>query len=120
MAACYVAWNGSSKTEPKGPLNPESGQHGEPMLYSRLNNSHTAFEPERNLMTRTAGLDGGGAVAADSSGHVYVSWHGRDRNTAARRSGPLQVWIAESKDNGATFADRTTRLERAHRRLRVL
>ena len=57
----YVAWNGSSKSEPKDPSN-RPGSAEEPMLYSRLNNSHTAFEPERNLMTRTAGLDGGGRL----------------------------------------------------------
>jgi hypothetical protein len=99
----YVAWNGSSKSEPKGPLNPESGQHGMPMLYSRLNASHTAFEPERNLMTRTFGLDGGGAVAADSAGHVYVSWHGKTSGAAAGETG-REVWIAESNDDGKTFA----------------
>jgi hypothetical protein len=38
------------------------------MLYSRSNDSGTAFEPERNLMTRTFGLDGGGIIAADSTG----------------------------------------------------
>jgi hypothetical protein len=48
--------------------NPESGKVGEPMLYSRSNDSGTAFEPERNLMTRTFGLDGGGIIAADSTG----------------------------------------------------
>lgn len=44
------------------------GKVGEPMLYSRSNDSGTAFEPERNLMTRTFGLDGGGIIAADSTG----------------------------------------------------
>src|SRR5947209_3357136 len=58
----HVAWNGSSKAEPRGPLNPESGKPGAPMLYSRLNDARTAFEPERNLMTRTFGLDGGGTI----------------------------------------------------------
>jgi hypothetical protein len=73
------------------------------MLYSRLNASHTAFEPERNLMTRTFGLDGGGAVAADSAGHVYVSWHGKTSGAAAGETG-REVWIAESNDDGKTFA----------------
>jgi hypothetical protein len=99
----HVAWNGSSKSEPKGPLNPESGQHGMPMLYSRLNDSHTAFEPERNLMTRTFGLDGGGAVASDSAGHVYISWHGKTNGAASGEAG-RRVWIAESNDDGKTFA----------------
>jgi hypothetical protein len=46
---------------------------GSPMLYSRLNDAHTAFEPERNVMTRTFGLDGGGTIAADPVGNVYIS-----------------------------------------------
>ena len=99
----HVAWNGSSEAESKGPLNPESGQHGAPMLYSRLNDSHTAFEPERNLMTRTFGLDGGGTLAADSAGHVYVAWHGKAPGAAAGEAG-RQVWIARSIDDGKTFA----------------
>src|SRR5262249_40256549 len=73
----HVAWNGSSQAQSKGPLNPESGQRGAPMLYSRLNDAHSAFEPERNLMIRTFGLDGGGTIAADRAGHIYVAWHGK-------------------------------------------
>jgi hypothetical protein len=99
----HVAWNGSSNAAPSGPLNPESGQRGAPMLYSRLNDSHTGFEPERNLMTRTFGLDGGGTVAADLAGHVYVSWHGKTPGAAKGEAG-RQVWIAESNDDGKTFA----------------
>lgn len=98
----HVAWNGSSAA-PKGPLNPESRQAGAPMLYSRLNDSHTAFEPERNLMTRTFGLDGGGSVAADSAGNVYVAWHGKTPGAASGEAG-RQVWLAVSRDDGATFA----------------
>ncbi len=99
----HVAWNGSSQAEPKGPLNPESKQPGEPMLYSRLNDSHSAFEPERNLMTRTYGLDGGGTLAADSTGQVYVAWHGKAPGAAAGEAG-RQVWITRSSDDGKTFA----------------
>jgi hypothetical protein len=98
----HVAWNGSSQAEPKGPLNPESGQPGVPMLYSRLNNSRTAFEPERNLMTHTYGLDGGGTLAADLAGHVYVAWHGKAPGALAGEAG-RQVWIARSNDDGKTF-----------------
>ena len=58
------------KRESKGPR-PEMGRPGAPMLYSRLNNSRTGFEPQRNLMARTFGLDGGGTIAADSAGDVY-------------------------------------------------
>ena len=39
----YVAWNGSSESEADGPLNPESGKRGAPMLCTRLNDDHTRF-----------------------------------------------------------------------------
>src|SRR5262245_61508091 len=99
----HVAWNGSSAAGSKGPLNPESGQRGAPMFYSRLNEAHTAFEAERNVMTRTFGLDGGGTVAADSVGNVYVSWHGKAPGAKEGEAG-RQVWVAESHDDGKTFA----------------
>jgi len=99
----HVAWNGSSKSESKGLLNPESGKREAPMLYSRLNNDYSAFEPERSVMARTFGLDGGGTVAADSAGNVYVSWHGKAPG-AKEGEGERQVWVAESHDEGKTFA----------------
>ena len=42
------------------------------MLYTRLNDAGTAFEPQRDLIRMARGLDGGGAVAADGVGNVYV------------------------------------------------
>jgi hypothetical protein len=99
----HVAWNGSSAAQSQGPLNPESGRRGAPMLYSRLDQTRAAFEPERSLMTRTFGLDGGGALAADREGNVYVAWHGKAPGAAQGEAG-RQVWIAVSRDNGATFA----------------
>src|SRR5258708_7576391 len=56
----HVAWNGSMQAEPKGPLNPDSGKLGMPMLYTRLSDGGLAFEPQRNLMQHSFGLDGGG------------------------------------------------------------
>jgi len=99
----HVAWNGSSAVQSSGPWNPEAGQHGAPMLYSRLSVDGTRFEPERNLMTHTFGLDGGGAIATDSAGNVYVAWHGKASGAAKGEAG-RQVWIAASHDDGATFA----------------
>jgi hypothetical protein len=99
----HVAWMGSPEAKSKGPLNPESGQPGLPMLCSRLNDARTAFEQERNVMTRTFGLDSGGTVAADSAGKVYVSWHGKAPEAAEGEAG-RQVWVAESTDDGKTFA----------------
>src|SRR3954453_7297052 len=72
----HVAWNGSSASKLQGPVNPDSGKPGAPMLYTRLNDAGAAFEAERNLMHRSFGLDGGGTIAADARGHVYVLWHG--------------------------------------------
>jgi len=96
----HVAWNGSSKAEPQA----EPKQTGRaPMLYSRLNDTRTAFEPERNLITRTFNLDGGGAVAADSRGNVYVAWHGNTPGAHGDEAG-RQVWVAISRDDGKTFA----------------
>lgn len=91
----HVAWNGSQQAEPKGPTN------NAPMLYTRLNDAGTAFEPERNLIQLAWGIDGGGAVAADSAGRVYVLWHAPQpggKDEASRR-----VWIARSSDDGKTF-----------------
>ncbi|MBI3909446.1 MAG: hypothetical protein HY320_00755 [Armatimonadetes bacterium] len=101
----HVAWNGSSRALPKGPLNPampkDSSYNGIPMLYARLNDQGSAFEPQRNLMRLTFGLDGGGSVAADDAGNVYVAWHAQDgsgKGEAARR-----LWLARSQDEGETF-----------------
>jgi hypothetical protein len=103
----HVAWNGSSIALPKGPLNPalgaENPHNGTPMLYARLNDAGTAFEPQRNLMQHTFGLDGGGSVAADLRGNVYVGWHGSAMGDAAGEAG-RRVWIARSADDGGTFA----------------
>jgi hypothetical protein len=92
----HVAWNGSK------PL-PDSKHKGSPMLYARLNDAGTAFEPERDVMTFTEDLDGGGSVAADSTGNVYVIWHGHAPDARAGEAGRA-VYVAKSKDHGATFA----------------
>ncbi|MBU6400728.1 MAG: hypothetical protein KGS61_10440, partial [Verrucomicrobia bacterium] len=64
----HVAWNGGSGAAP-------ARHPGAPMLYARLNDAGAAFEPERDVMTDSAWLDGGGSVAADARGNVYVVWH---------------------------------------------
>jgi hypothetical protein len=45
--------------------------------YARLNDAGTAFEEQRDLMRQTEVPDGGGTVAADGAGNVYVVWHGQ-------------------------------------------
>ncbi len=99
----YVVWNGSSETEGDGPLNPESGKRGMPLLYTRLNDKRNAFEPERNLMIRTFGLDGGASVAADKAGDIYVAWHAKAPGAPAGEAG-RQVWLSSSEDDGNTFS----------------
>ncbi|HET8548271.1 MAG TPA: sialidase family protein [Bryobacteraceae bacterium] len=101
----HVAWNGSMQAEPKGPLNPDSGRNGMPMLYARLDDGGAAFEPQRNLMRNSYGLDGGGSIAADTAGNVYVAWHGLGKADAGKGEGGRQVWIARSRDEGKTWTE---------------
>ncbi|MBI3823264.1 MAG: hypothetical protein HY289_11380 [Planctomycetes bacterium] len=93
----HVAWNGSMKAEPKNPI------QGMPMMYARLNDKGTAFEPQRNLMTKSSILDGGGSLAADADGNVYVAWHalGKDDNKGENNR---KVFVSISTDEGKTFA----------------
>jgi len=93
---------------PVGPLNPDSGKPGMPMLYTRLNEAGNAFEPQRNLMRPSFGLDGGGSIAADRSGNVYVAWHGIGESEASG-SGKVgearrRVWVTTSNDAGRSFS----------------
>ncbi len=87
----HVAWNGRHKP----------GGHDAPMLYTRMNDARTGFESQRNVMQFSGGLDGGGSIAADKSGNVYVAWHGKgDKEGEEHR----RVWIARSTDEGKTFS----------------
>lgn len=99
----HVAWNGSQRAIPAGT---REKQGASPMLYTRLNDEGTAFEPQRNLMTKTHALDGGGSVAADAKGNVYLVWHGLEQGSAMREE-ERAVWVARSSDDGKTFAAET-------------
>jgi hypothetical protein len=91
----HASWNGSKVATPRGPSNEA------PMLYARMNDAKTGFEPQRNVMRFSGGLDGGGSLAADGKGNVYVTWHGKgDVEGEAHR----RVWVALSTDEGKTFA----------------
>lgn len=104
----HVAWNGSSDATPAGPLNPDSGKPGMPMLYARLNDAGTAFQAQRNLMRHSFGLDGGGSIAADRSQNVYVAWHGIGQaeasGTGKEGEARRRLWIAKSQDEGRSFS----------------
>jgi hypothetical protein len=91
----YVVWFGGAAAKPRGPGD------GAPVLFSRLNDSGTAFEPQRTVMQFTRGANGGLSVAADRRGDVYVVWHanGQIPGKANRR-----VFLARSTDDGKTFA----------------
>lgn len=92
----HVAWMGADKAEPRGPSN------ATPMLYARLNEKGDAFEPQRNVIQKAHGLDGGGSVAADDAGNVYVAWHAPEPGTRGEEN--RCVWVARSKDEGKSFA----------------
>jgi len=95
----HVAWNGgegAAKVKVRG-------EEATPMVYTRLNDAGTGFEPERNVLTQATGLDGGGSVAADAQGNVYVVWHGRGPNAAEGEAGRA-VFVARSSDDGKSFA----------------
>src|SRR5712691_3057464 len=83
----HVAWNASDNTG---------------MLYARTNDPATAFEPQRDLIHRTGGVDGGGGLAIDGAGHVYVAWHASEKGATAGEA-VRRVWVARSDDDGRTF-----------------
>ncbi|MHB1560262.1 MAG: hypothetical protein ACYC61_22655 [Isosphaeraceae bacterium] len=93
----HVAWNGSNGARPKNPAG------GVPMLYARSDSTGTSFEPQRNLMHKTSALDGGGTVAADREGNVYVAWHARTED-AGPGEAHRRMWLVRSSDDGATFS----------------
>jgi hypothetical protein len=94
----HVAWNGSQSASPPNPIK------GTPMLYSRPNKDGNAFERQRNLMHKSFYLDGGGSIGADKSGNVFVAWHATSADAQPGEAG-RRLWIARSRDDGATFAD---------------
>jgi hypothetical protein len=87
---------GSDKAEPRGP----GGLT--PMLYTRLDDAKTAFEPERNIIQKAFGLDGGGSVAADKTGNVFVMWHAPEPGKRGEEN--RCVWVSHSGDEGKSFA----------------
>lgn len=89
----HVAWHGSS-------VAPRAGDAA-PVLYTRMNDAGTAFEPERDVVHQATGLDAG-TVAADGAGHVYVVWHAETPGMTGEAS--RRLWVARSADEGRTFA----------------
>jgi hypothetical protein len=88
----HVVWNGVGGADARGM----------PLLYSRLNDDASAFDPQRNLMRRTSTLDGGATVAADGEGNVYAVWHAMG-DGAVQNEQNRRLWVARSADDGKTF-----------------
>jgi hypothetical protein len=90
----HVAWMGRHK-ETIG------DREAAPMMYTRMNDQGSAFERERNVISQRIGLDGGGSVAADRDGNVYVIWHAPPEPGTGEPH--RTIWVARSRDNGASF-----------------
>jgi hypothetical protein len=87
----HVAWNGLP-----GANSPAA------MHYSRLAEQGSAFEAPRNVIGDHYGIEGGGAIAADGDGRVWVAWHAPatpDGGEAGRT-----VFAVQSGDDGQSFA----------------
>ena len=95
----HVVWNGVLAKEP-GSAN-ATGRPSEPMSYTRLRDDGGCFEPERDMIATHHGLDGGGAVAADAGGNVWVVWHAPDEHGEGEEA--RRVWVAHSSDEGESF-----------------
>lgn len=94
----HLVWNGGQGAARVN----VGGKDVTPLLYTRWNDAGTAFEPERNIITYAAGLDGGSSVAADLQGNVYVTWHGSAPDNQNEEAGRA-VFVARSTDEGKTF-----------------
>ena len=91
----HVAWNASKPID-------RTGVKHMPMWYARLAPGATAFEAQRAIGEHTRHLDGGGSIAADTRGRVYVTWH-----AAGLKDGEIdrRIYIARSSDDGRRFGD---------------
>src|SRR5512133_2417023 len=105
----HVAWDGMGSGAVRVSI---SGKEVAPLLSTRVNDEGTAFEPERNLITFAAGLDGGSSVAADPQGNVYVTWHAPQPGNTNEEAGRA-IFIARSEDEGRTFKSETLATSKA-------
>ena len=103
----HIAWNGSPEAKPRP-------ADGAPMLYARLLPGADAFEPQKNLITRSGSLDGGGALATDTKGRVAVVWHAIPDDAPARNEAARRVFVATSDDDGKSFSPESPRSDAAN------
>lgn len=91
----HVAWMGSQQATPK------AVGGATPMLYAQWVPGTLGFTDQRNVLQAAVGLDGGGSIAADAEGRVYVAWHAM---AGAKDDAGRAVFVARSSDDGLTFA----------------
>ncbi len=91
----HVLWNGSQTALPK------QGE-GSPLLYACLLPGKQSFEPQRNIMKTSYALDGGGSIAVDGRGQVYIAWHASKTSPPKGETGRA-VFLVVSPDDGRTF-----------------
>ncbi len=88
----HLLWIGSAKAKPRAP------DGSTPVLYSRL--TAAGFAPPSNVVAAGTGLDGGGAIAADATGAVFVCWHAA---AGATDDGSRVALARRSGDGGESF-----------------
>ncbi|MBM3848467.1 MAG: hypothetical protein FJ405_19560, partial [Verrucomicrobia bacterium] len=92
----HVIWNGSNSATQK----PSNG--GAPLLYARLQEDGRGFSEQIDLSGKTHELDGGGSIAADGEGRVFVAWHASRPGSSGETN--REVFLAVSTDDGGIFA----------------
>jgi len=88
----HVAWNGSTPID-------RNGHSDTPMWYARISRSGRA-ESQRPIGVHTRHLDGGGDVAADGAGTVWVIWHAAGPEDGETRR---RIYFERSTDEGVHF-----------------
>ena len=83
----HVVWNGSEKA--KGLF-----------LYSK-SLGEGKFSSQEDMSGLTAHIDGGGSVAANDKGMVYIIWHANKKGTTGEEN--RRVFVATSNNNGESF-----------------
>src|SRR5437868_5987369 len=87
----HVVWNPSQK----------SGLHG--MQYARMKDDGSGFESQRSVSEEYSSVDGGGSIAADEQGNVFIAWHA-PKNKIGKET-DRRALLARSTDEGKTFSD---------------
>jgi hypothetical protein len=86
----FVTWNASGSVPDRDHV----------VFFSRLVGDHSSFEKQRDLLNQPLFMDGGGSVAADENGNVYVFWHAWEDGKSEEDG---RVFVAHSQDDGKTF-----------------